>query len=67
MLGALFGVAGVMKPEPTEARPETVTMFEAMGNARAPLWTLIANPVIGVIGSVIGSKLRGRPAGKGSS
>lgn len=67
VLGALSAVAGMMKPEPTEARPESVTMFEAMGNARAPLWTLLANPVVGVIGAVIGAKLRGRPAGKGSS
>ncbi|NNF43250.1 MAG: hypothetical protein HKN62_09400 [Phycisphaerales bacterium] len=67
VLGALSAVSVMMKPEPTTPRVETVTMFEAMNAAQAPLWTVILNPIVGVIGVVIGGRLRGRPAAASAS
>lgn len=67
VLGALSAVAGMMAPAPTEPRPETIAMFEAMGNARPPMWSLWLNPILGVVGSIIGSRLRGQPTKAGES
>ncbi len=68
VLGALSVVATLaMKPDVVDPRPETVTMFEAMGSAQAPLWTVLANPVIGVIGILVAFRLRGQPAASAAS
>lgn len=65
VLGAMSAVAAITQAAPTAPRPDVVTMFEAMGNARAPLWTAILNPIIEAAGAVFGSRLRGRPASEG--
>jgi len=62
VLGALSAVAAFMKGEPAGPRPESIAMFDAMSNARPPLWTAIVNPIIGVVGAAFGSRLRGGPA-----
>ncbi len=48
-------------PEATAAaRAGAVGMFEAMQNAQEPVWIALLNPVLGVIGVLIGSRLRSR-------
>ena len=61
VLSAWAVVSTVMKPEVTEPRPENVAMFDAMGKATAPVWAVVLNSIIGVIGVIIGSRLRGQP------
>ncbi|MBT8484523.1 MAG: hypothetical protein HKO59_03505 [Phycisphaerales bacterium] len=67
VLGILSTLAATVEPAAAEPRPEVVTLFEAMSNAHAPLWAMVLNPIVGVIGVLIGSRLRGRPAASRSS
>lgn len=39
------------------ARPETVTMFDAMQNARQPVWLALLFPLLGAVGVLIGARL----------
>ncbi len=41
----------------TTARPDTVPMFDAMSNAKQPAWVALLNPILGVIGVLIGARL----------
>ena len=38
-------------------RPDDISMFDAMTSAEQPSWILWLNPVIGVLGVVLGAKL----------
>ena len=40
-------------------RPESMGMFEAMSNARQPTWVAFLNPLLGVVGTLIGARMRG--------
>ena len=54
-LPVLFGNAEAA----TTARPDTVGMFEAMQNAKQPVWIALLNPLLGAAGVLIGAKLKG--------
>lgn len=61
VLGVLFAIpaltgagAGVAEP-----RPEIVSMVDAMSNAVQPGWLALLNPVLGVVGVMIGARLKG--------
>ena len=45
------------RPAIPPARGGDVTMFEAMQHTRQPLWVAIANPIVGVVGVLIGAGL----------
>ena len=42
------------------ARPATVGLFEAMQNAKQPVWIAFLNPLLGAVGVMIGAKLKQR-------
>lgn len=64
VLGILFALPVLVGvgPEATEERPPTVTMFEAMSNARQPVWIALLNPALGMLGVHVGARLRSRRA-----
>ncbi len=39
---------------PTRARPADIPVFEAASESRQPRWVAIANPIIGVVGVLLG-------------
>ena len=41
-------------------REAAVGLFEAMGNARQPLWMALLNPLIGALGVILGARLKTR-------
>lgn len=45
---------------PTGARPDDISMFDAMSSVQQPGWLLVVNPIIGIIGVLFGAKLAGR-------
>jgi hypothetical protein len=45
-----------------EPRPDTMSMFDAMSNAIQPAWLALLNPVLGVVGVMIGARLKGGDA-----
>ena len=54
----VVGIVSAMLEAPAAAaRPEGVSMFDAMTSARQPTWLLWLNPVFGVIGVVLGARL----------
>lgn len=44
------------------ARPDVVTMMDAMGKARQPMWLVVANPILGAVFALVGGSLRKVPA-----
>jgi len=64
VLGGLSAVLAMGGEDPGPRDAETTT-FEAASKAQQPTWTLIANPVIGVVGVMVGAGLTGR--GKGAA
>lgn len=58
VLGLLMTVGEVMQgPADTTRAIEQLGLMEAMGAAKQPIWTMIVNPVVGLIGAVVGSKI----------
>ena len=54
VLGILSALPGLsMDPAPA-VRDPSLSMFDAMAQARTPVWVLFLNPVIGAIGALIG-------------
>lgn len=63
-LGAVEIAVQLGKERPTEARPDDVPMFEAAQQSWQPTWVVFANPVIGVVGVLIGGgACRGKAPG----
>lgn len=59
VLGLLFALPVLNQADtPAAARGATVTMAEAMQQARQPVWIALANPVIGAVGAIVGFRLR---------
>ncbi len=58
VLGILFAVPAMKQQPPSEARPAGVAMMDAMQRAKTPLWVALMNPVIGVIGVLVGGRRR---------
>jgi len=57
-LGALQLVGAIMAPEPEDtARPDEVSIAEAMQNARPSIWYAALNPIVGIAGVLIGAHL----------
>ena len=56
VLGLLMAIPAFTVPvgEPI-TRPETVSMMEAMSNARQPAWLAVINPLLGAIGVIVGA------------
>jgi hypothetical protein len=65
VVGALgLATAGIQltAAPPADARPDEVDFADAASKSVSPLWATIANPVIGVVGVLIGGgALRGKP------
>jgi len=58
IIGLAFAIP-VMRQSPTsEPRSAAVGNMEAMGKARQPLWAALLNPVIGVVGVLVGGRRR---------
>jgi MFS family permease len=70
VLGGLSAIAGLMAERPTGEDairgPET-SNTEAMMQAQQPAWVLIANPIIGVVGVMLGATLVCPKHGPGAS
>lgn len=59
VLGVLFAIP-VFTSSPdvvATARPDTVPMFDAMSNAKQPGWVALLNPILGVVGVLLGAKM----------
>ena len=57
VMGVLTLVMVSMSPKPGPRTP-SVSNFEAMAQAQQPLWLCIANPILGIIGVMVGGSLR---------
>lgn len=54
----VLGVAGALlgaDAPPIGARPDDVSMFDAMNSAQQPTWLRWLNPVLGVVGALYGA------------
>lgn len=58
VLGLLLAIATALFSKPTEIRPADVPNMEAMSKAQTPVWVAFLNPVIGIVGVLIGGSLR---------
>ncbi len=60
ILGLLFAIPALTGAGGAAAgvRPDTVGLFDAMQNARQPMWLVLLNPVLGAVGVLIGARLR---------
>ncbi len=58
VLGLLTVIFVAVSPKPADARTPEVSNMEAMSKAQQPLWVAILNPVIGIIGVMIGGGLK---------
>ena len=67
-LSAWPALAGAGEAVVSSARPDTVSMFDSMSNARQPVWIALLNPVLGIVGVIIGSRWwRARSASRGGA
>jgi len=57
LLGGLSAVLTMSSEAPTEPRSEEFSSMEAMQQAQTPAWVLIANPIVGVFGVVLGGAM----------
>lgn len=58
VLGILVAVPSMMADETEQvARPEGITMFDAMKEARQPTWFSLSNPFVAAIGIMLGASL----------
>ncbi len=59
----VFAVLAFVEPAEVGAsvRPDDIVMFDAMSQAQLPSWMLWLNPVIGVIGVLLGARLAENP------
>ena len=55
-LSAWPAIAGAGEAMVSSARPDTVSMFDAMSNIRQPVWVALLNPVLGIVGVIIGAR-----------
>lgn len=60
LMGCLSLVGQLGREAPEGARPADVPFAEAGANAVQPMWVTIANPIIGIVGVLIGGSLVGR-------
>jgi hypothetical protein len=61
VLGLLFAIPSLMVPHTGAVRATSdIPMFEAMQKAEEPRWVPFTFPIVGVVGVLIGGKLRKR-------
>ena len=65
VLGGLSAIPAFMPPDEDQptARTGEVGNLEAMTRARTPGWVALLNPIVGVIGVMIGAQLKSGSAG----
>ena len=61
-LVVILGVANALFQAPVadSVRPEGVAMLDAAGSAREPVWVSWLNPVLGLVGVLLGARLARR-------
>lgn len=61
VMGILSAIPAFMAEdlELKRLRPPNVDNFEAMQNARQPIWVALLNPIVGVVGVCLGARLHG--------
>ena len=60
VLGLLLAIPSLMVQKADVVRAGDVPMFEAMQKAKEPPWVPLTFPIVGVMGVLIGGKLKGR-------
>jgi hypothetical protein len=58
VMGLITVAMVAMTPAPTDARTADVPNVEAMTKAQTPVWIAILNPIIGIVGAMIGGRMR---------
>ena len=58
VLGLAMGIFQIVNSKPETLREGEVSREEAMEKSQAPLWVAFLNPMIGVIGILIGGSLK---------
>ena len=58
LIGIAFAIPVLQQAPVSEPRPAGLSMMEAMGKARQTPWTALLNPVIGVLGVMVGGRRR---------
>ena len=58
VIGIAFAIPVLRQSPVSEPRPAGLSMMEAMGKARQTPWTALLNPVIGVLGVMVGGRRR---------
>jgi len=58
VLGVITVAMVAMAPAPADARTASVPNMEAMTKAQTPVWLAILNPIIGIVGAMIGGRMR---------
>jgi len=58
VIGIAFAIPVLRQSPGSEPRPAGLSMMEAMGKARQTPWTALLNPVIGVLGVLVGGRGR---------
>ena len=60
VLGFTMAIMALFEGAPPAGfRPSEMSMMEAMRNARQPTWLAFLNPILGVIGVMVGARVRG--------
>lgn len=60
VLGLGIAIMQVFGPEvPVRVRPANLSMGDAMSGGQQPLWLAFVNPILGVIGVLMGARMRG--------
>lgn len=57
VMGILTLLAVLMSPAAADVRAADVPNLEAMSKAQTPLWAAIMNPILGIVGALIGGRL----------
>lgn len=60
VLGGLMAIPVIRSDDPSRGgvRPPTITMDDAMTNARQPVWVALLNPLVGAFGVLVGAGTR---------
>ncbi|GJM18428.1 MAG: hypothetical protein DHS20C14_06410 [Phycisphaeraceae bacterium] len=62
-----FSAVGAMTKEDPGPRAGDIEVFEAASKAKQPVWVAWSHPVVGIIGVLIGARLRGSGTGEPSA
>ena len=62
VLGILSAIPGFTMDPASPVRDNALPMFDAIAQARTPVWVLILNPIIGAVGALIGGNALSKTA-----